>query len=209
MQPKDAIIKLTEIAPILDKVSFKDVLELTSPYKLHPIDLNQEDDKELIDSLVTSCKSLLALATKARRRYEGARINEVSKSIENELVEEIRKTGLNTRILSAQGYPDIELKDTHNRVTYLEIKISGVKEKTGFRTFYYSSGKKITSDARHLLLGLGVVKESGNYWKIEEWTLTDLSKLDVHLKAEFNASNIDLYTAESALAKSRTDSALF
>jgi hypothetical protein len=99
LQPKDAIIKLTEIAPILDKVSFKDVLELTSPYKLYPIDLNQEDDKELIDSLVTSCKSLLALATKARRRYEGARINEVSKSIENELVEEIRKTGLNTRIL--------------------------------------------------------------------------------------------------------------
>ena len=202
MQPKDAIIKLKEIAPVLDKVSFKDVLELTSPYKLHPIDLNQEDDKELIESLVTSCKSLLALATKVRRRYEGARINEVSKSIENELVEEIRKTGLGTRILSAQGYPDIELKDKHHRITYLEVKVSGKKEKTGFRAFYYSSAKKITSDARHLLLGLGLTKESVNYWKIEEWNLTDLSKLDVHLKAEFNASNIDMYTEEATLAKS-------
>jgi hypothetical protein len=53
------------------------------------------------------------------------------------------------------------------------------------------------------------VKESGNYWKIEEWTLIDLSKLNVHLKAEFNASNIDMYTTESALAKSRVDSELF
>jgi hypothetical protein len=52
------------------------------------------------------------------------------------------------------------------------------------------------------------VKESGNYWKIEEWTLIDLSELNVHLKAEFNASNIDMYTTESALAK-RADSALF
>jgi hypothetical protein len=62
--------------------------------------------------------------------------------------------------------------------------------------------EKITSDARHLLLGLRVTKESDNYWKIEEWTLTDLSKLDVQLKAEFNASNIDLYTKEATLAKS-------
>ena len=209
MQPKDAIVKLTEIAPKLDKVSFKDVLEMTSSFKLQPIVLNQEDDKELIDSLVTSCKGLLALATKARRRYEGARINEVSKSIENELVEEIKKTGLNTRILSAQGYPDIELKDKRNRVTYLEVKISSKTKKTGFRAFYYTTAKKITSDARHLLLGLRVTKESGNYWKIEEWTLTDLSKLDVHLKPEFNASNIAIYTAESTLAKSRADSELF
>jgi hypothetical protein len=141
LQPKEAILKLTEITPVLDKVSFKDVLELTSPYKLHPINLSQEVDRELIECLVTSCKSLLALATKTRRRYQGARINEVSKSIENELVEEIRKTGLITRILSAQGYPDIELKDKHNRVTYLEVKISSTKEKTGFRTFYYSNGK--------------------------------------------------------------------
>ena len=209
MQQKDAILKLIEIAPLLDKISFKDVLELTSPYKLHPINLSQEDDKELIEDLIKSCKGLLALATKTRRRYEGARINEVSKSIENELVEEIRKTGLSTKILSAQGYPDIELKDRHNRVTYLEVKISSKKKQTGFRTFYYSNGKKIASDARHLLLGLLVIKESDNYWKIEEWTLTDLSKLNVHLKAEFNASNIAIYTEASTLAKSHADSDLF
>jgi hypothetical protein len=158
LQPKDAILKLIEIAPILDKVSFKEVLELTSPYKLYPINLSQEDDKELIESLIKSCKHFLALSNKTKRGYEGERINEVSKAIENELVEEIRKTGLSTKILSAQGYPDIELTDRHERVTYLEIKISSKTKKTGFRAFYYSTGKKIKSDARHLLLGLGIVK---------------------------------------------------
>jgi hypothetical protein len=59
------------------------------------------------------------------------------------------------------------------------------------------------------MLGWRLVEESDKYWKIEEWTLTDLSKLDVQLKAEFNASNIDLYTKEATLAKSRADSELF
>ncbi|MGA7077048.1 MAG: hypothetical protein WBZ42_11005, partial [Halobacteriota archaeon] len=196
MQPKDAILKLIEITPLLDKVSFRDVLELTSPYKLQPIDPNQQDDKELIETITKSCRDFLALCNKIKRRFQGARINEVSKAIENELVEEIRKTGLSTKILSEQGYPDIELADKHNRVTYLEVKISSKKKKTGFRAFYYSTGKKITSDARHLLLGLLIAEESDKYWKIEGWTLTDLSKLDVHFKAEFNASNIDMYTKE-------------
>jgi hypothetical protein len=199
---KDAILKLIEIAPILDKVSFKEVLELTSPYKICPINLSEEEDKELVETLTQACKHFLALCNKTKRRYEGDRINEVSKAIENELVEEIRKTGFSTKILSAQGYPDIELVDKHNRPSYLEIKITSKTKKTGFRAFYYSTEKKIASDARHLLLGLGIAKAGEKLWKVEEWTLTDLSKLDVHLKAEFNASNIGIYTEEATLAKS-------
>lgn len=204
MQPKEAIAKLVEITPILDRVSFKDVLELTSPCKLLPIDMNQEEDKELINTLKKSCKDFLTLCNKTKRRWEGERINEVSKLIENELVEEIRKTELSTRILTAQGYPDLELIDKQNRISYLEVKITGEDKKTDFRTFYYSTPKKIASDARHLLVGLKVVKTGEKYWKAEEWTLLDLSKLDVHLKAEFNASNINLYTETATLAKSKT-----
>ena len=91
MQPKDAVLKLIKITPILDKVSFKDVLELTSPYQLHTIYLNQQNDKELIETITKSCKDFLALCNKTKRRFQGARINEVSKAIENELVEEIRQ----------------------------------------------------------------------------------------------------------------------
>ena len=49
---QDEIIKLTQIVLTLDKVSFKDVLELTSPCKLYPIVLGQENDKELIEGVV-------------------------------------------------------------------------------------------------------------------------------------------------------------
>lgn len=184
-------------------ISFKDVLETTSGYKLHPVNLQQQEDNELIETLVNSCKNFLALSNKAGRRHTGNRINEVSKKIENELVDEIKKTALGVKILSAQGYPDIELIDTYGRVTYLEVKISSKTERDSFRTFYYSSGKKVKSDARHLLLGLLVTKESDRYWKIEGWTLADLSKLNVSLKPEFNAGNKAIYTKESIIAESR------
>jgi len=51
-------------------------------------------------------------------------------------------------------------------------------------------------------LGLHITEEKDKYWKIEGWTLTDLSKLAVYLKAEFNASNIDIYTEQSVIEKS-------
>ena len=144
----------------------------------------------------------MALCNKAKRRFFGNRINEVSRAIENELVEEIRKTGLKPKILPAMGYPDIELIDQHGRLTYLEVKISSIVKHSRLRSFYYTNGKKIKRDARHLLLGLLIIEEKDKYWKMEEWTLTDLSKLNVHLKAEFNASNIDIYEPKSILAKS-------
>lgn len=132
------------------------------------------------------------------------RINEVSKAIENELVEEIRKTGLQTDILGATGYPNIELKDKYGRGSYLEVKISSKDVASSLRSFYYTSGKKIKSDARHLLLGLHITEERDKYWKIKGWTLTDLSKLAVYLKAEFNASNIDLYPEQSVIDKAES-----
>ena len=199
---KDAIGSLIEATEGLQRVSFKDVVEITAKHALYPIELDQLEDKELIQKLTESCKHFLALCNKTKRRFFGNRINEVSKAIENELVEEIRKTGLQTQILSAAGYPDIELRDTYDRVTYLEVKVSSKSEPSSLRTFYYTSGKKIKSDARHLLLGLHVTEEKDKYWKIEDWTLTDLSNLLVHLKPEFNASNIDIYGEPSIIAKS-------
>ena len=191
-----------EITKKMQGISFKDVIEVTSGYELIPINLQLEEDAELIEKLILSCKNFLMLCKKAKRRFFGNRINEVSRAIENELVEEIRKTGLKPKTLPAMGYPDIELIDQHGRLTYIEVKISSTVKHSSLRSFYYTTGKKIKTDARHLLLGLLITEEKDKYWKIEEWTLTDLSKLTVHLKAEFNASNIDIYEPKSILAKS-------
>jgi hypothetical protein len=69
------------------------------------------------------------------------------------------------------------------------MKTSSVKVKSGFRYFYYTNTGKIKAVARHLLLDISVSQESRGYWKIDDWALSDLSKLNVTLKNEFNASN--------------------
>jgi len=185
----------------MERLPFKDVVKVTSGYELIPINPNDQMDIELIDDLTASCKNFSALCKKAKRRFFGNRINEVSRAIENELVEEIRKTGIKPKILASMGYPDIELTDRHERLTYLEIKVSSLTKYSTLRTFYYSSGRKIENNARHLLLGLLIKEEKDKYWKMEKWTLIDLSKLMVNLKTEFNTNNIEIYKPESIIAE--------
>ena len=83
----------------------------------------------------------------------------------------------------------------------MEVKVSSISKHSHLRSFYYSNGKKIKNDARHLLLGLLITEENDKYWKIEKWTLVDLAKLTVHLKTEFNASNMDIYKPETISSK--------
>ena len=82
------------------------------------------------------------------------------------------------------------------------MKTSSVKEKSGFRYFYYTSGNKIKSNARHLLLNISVSEESSKYWKIDNWVLSDLSQLEVRLKCEFNASKTDIIDEKSKIISS-------
>jgi hypothetical protein len=199
---KDAIRTVMEIAPDLKNVSFRDLVEATSEFKLHPLDPKLYADKELIEDLAASFKHFVAFSNKTGTRFTAKRINDVSRHIEEVLVEQMHKAGLKTKILGESGYPDIELTDKYNRVSYLEVKISSKQELTSFRTFYYTSGKKIKSDARHLLVGLHFSETADKHWKAEEWELIDLSKLLISLKAEFNASNIGIYTEQARIAKS-------
>jgi hypothetical protein len=126
-----------------------------------------------------------------RSRYQGDRINEVGKRIEDALVHEIDKQPLTVKRLPKSGYPDIEISHA-DHTTYLEIKTSAVKGKSGFRYFYYTNVDKIKANARHLLLDVSVTQETARYWMIDKWALRDLSKLNVRLKNEFNASKSDL-----------------
>jgi hypothetical protein len=103
----------------------------------------------------------------------------------------MNKQPLTVKKLPKAGYPDIEISQT-DHITYLEMKTSTVKVKSGFRYFYYTNSGKIKAVARHLLLDISVSQESKGYWKTEDWALSDLSKLNVHLKNEFNTSKSDL-----------------
>jgi len=133
------------------------------------------------------------------------RINEASRFFEDGLRERLNATpGLScgvprTRAGTAQrsGYPDLRIVDSATgAVFYLDPKLVDRNAwKSTLRTFYFapkSKTLKITDDAVHLLLGIEHDGQSGQ-WTFGPWKLVDLSTLDVRLKAEFQASNADLY----------------
>ena len=74
---------------------------------------------------------------------------------------------------------------------------------SSLRTFYFEpkdNTLKITEDATHLLLGIEHDGKDGK-WEFLGYQLVDLSGLKVRLKAEFQASNRELYTEPSVLEK--------
>jgi hypothetical protein len=95
------------------------------------------------------------------------------------------------------GYPDLRIVDVESKtVFYLDPKLVEQNSiESTFRTFYFEPKNetlKITDHAVHLLVG---IEHDGNdaLWTFTGWRLVDLSKLRVRLKAEFQASNNDLY----------------
>ena len=81
----------------------------------------------LIDSLNKIFKAFLKTSTSTRSRYQGDRINEVGRRIEDALVHEMNKEPLTVKKLPKTGYPDIEISQT-DRITYLEMKTLVSKE---------------------------------------------------------------------------------
>ena len=84
-------------------------------------------------------------------------------------------------------------------MAYLDPKLVEAKSlDSTLRTFYYElkhETLKINDDAIHLLCG---IEHDGNEgaWTFTRFHLIDLSKLRVRLKAEFQASNADIYPAK-------------
>lgn len=141
------------------------------------------------------------------------RINEGSRFFEDGLLEGLEKAeGITcgippTREGAAQrsGYPDLRITDeATGDVYYLDPKLMERGSATSsLRTFYFEpkdNTLKITENATHLLLGIEHDGKDGA-WAFLGYQLVDLSGLKVRLKAEFQASNRDLYTEPSVLEK--------
>jgi hypothetical protein len=139
------------------------------------------------------------------------RINEASRFFEEGLLARLNAApGLRcdvppTRAGNRQrsGYPDLRITDVRSgAVFYLDPKLVERGSEAGtLRTFYFEPKDgtlKITDDAVHLLAGIEHDGRDGE-WTFTGWRLVDLSTLKVRLKAEFQASNADLYR-KSALS---------
>lgn len=183
-------------------ISFSDLVKATTNYSVLKLDLtHNDDDKILYDQIVHSANDVIKYGFKTRHRFQGNRINDIGNAIEEVFVQELRKTKFIPELLSKSGYPDMKITDQSGRVTYLESKAISKGWDSTFRSFYYLDGKKITSDARHLLIAWDLVEESPKYWQIKGWRLLDLFNLKVKPKLEFNASNKDLYQNDLVIAE--------
>jgi hypothetical protein len=126
----------------LGKIPFPTVVKRSTGFDVIPIDIHNSSDKMLIDALNKIFKDFLKTSTSTRSRYQGDRINEVGRRVEDALVHEMNKQPLTVKKMPKTGYPDIEIFQT-DCITYLEMKTSAVKVKSSFRYFYYTYTGKL------------------------------------------------------------------
>lgn len=186
---------IDETAEISGTFSFPDLIRATTPYEISKLDpQNNDNDRELYQELTRAAKNFIDYTRRIHQRFEGSRINEVGKRIEEAFVEELKKTRLKPELLTKAGYPDMKIHDPAERITYLESKAISQDWDSTFRSFYYTNGSKIDSNGRHLLIAWHIEQERDNYWKVMGWKICDLYNLDqIDIKLEFNSNNRALY----------------
>lgn len=197
--------------------AFATVAEACSGKKVLPLtgDPAHQRVVSAIESALTDAIAAMNRETSPVRKLR--RINEASRFFEDDIRERVNAMpGLKCELPPTRsgehqraGYPDLRITDEESGlVFYLDPKLveQGSAAST-FRSFYFEPKNetlKITDDAVHLLVGIehdGKTRE----WTFTGWRLADLSTLRVRLKAEFQASNAELYrkTALSLPAPNR------
>lgn len=197
----------------LTDIPFADVLKDATGKKILPVD--PVTDKPWLTQLSTALdRTLAALNDPAQPIHHAARINEASRYIEDQLHAELNKIpGWKCTIPRTtsggeqrSGYPDLRLELPDGSFVFLDPKLFDPDSRSStLRTFYYEPRtltNKIHEDARHLLVGIRHNGKSGRELRLLGWELIDVSKLRVQLKAEFQASNKDIYQNENTVARS-------
>jgi hypothetical protein len=194
-------------------IPFSEVLAATTGKKILPVD--PEADKPWLEKLGAALDRTLAkLNDPAHPMHAAGRINEASRFIEDELLVEcnkvegwscgVPKTTAGTEQRS--GYPDLRLVLEDGSVVYLDPKLFAAPSRnSSLRTFYYepkTTTSKVQDDARHILVGVPHNQAEGGQLRLLGWDLVDISRIRVQLKAEFQASNKDMYRDETIVLQS-------
>lgn len=198
-------------------IPFGDVLAATSGKKILIVD--PVTDAPWLDKLAASLdRTLAALNDPAHSIHSVGRINEASRHIEDQLLKELNSIpGWTCSIPETadgkeqrSGYPDLRLELEDGRVVYLDPKLYARDSRdSSLRTFYYepkTTTAKVHDDAIHLLVGVAHNSAEGGSLRLEKWDLVDISRIRVRLKAEFQASNRDLYNTGGIVRSTPADS---
>lgn len=194
---------------------FPEVVEVASGHRLVPAGPEDPVHASAIEAIASAINATVAELNAADSPVKGLRrINEASAFFEE---------GLRRRLdehadfacafphsaagkVQRSGYPDLRIvHEASGRVIYLDPKLyEEASRDSTLRTFYFTSDPgtiKIGDDAAHWLVGIRHDGADGN-WVFTGWDLVDLARLKVKLKAEFQASNRDLYSASMLLRSS-------
>jgi len=197
----------------LKGIPFSEVLASTTGKKILRVD--PVADKAWLEKLGAALdRTLATLNDPSHPMHSAGRINEASRFIEDELMTECDKvegwicsvpktaSGVEQR----SGYPDIRLVLEDGSVVYLDPKLYAARSRaSSFRTFYYepkTTTSKVHDDARHILVGVPHNEAEGGQLRLLGWHLVDISRIRVQLKAEFQASNKDMYSDETIVLHS-------
>ena len=198
------------------RFSFARVIEASTGKTVRAFDSQEPAAAVILEAIRKASDHALQIHSRESSPLRNlSRINEASRFFEDTLREQIdAHPALFCTIPPASdgreqrtGYPDLRIEHVESgTVTYLDPKLyeEGSRRST-LRSFYYKLGSeasKVTEDAHHLVLGFAHDGLAG-LWSFTGWELLDLSTLEVRLKAEFQASNRNLYDEGSPLASSR------
>ncbi len=199
-------------------VSFPSLIEISTGKQVIPVNPGDPVDREIIDGINDALRIVLNRFNEPDSiTHRESRINEVSSYFETALIEELNRTpefecGLprtEEGNLQRAGYPDLMIRHLESgRIVYLDPKL--VEEgslDSSLRTFYFTpktETSKVLHDANHLLVGIEHDGNTGK-WRYLRWHLVDLFRFKVNLKAEFQASNQDLYRPELIIESGAPD----
>ena len=198
-EQRDLVRQVLTFPKKLGQINFPLVVKESTGFDVIGIDLNETYDKNLISILKAKLDDLRKASKKSGQHFKGNRINDVGSQIETAIVRDLNTSPFIVRQLGSKGYPDIEVI-FDNETIYMELKTSGVIEKSNYRYFYYTTGIKVKKSARHILISILAESPDRGYWAIKSFEINDLSRLKVRLKAEFNASKTDLMDEEARIA---------
>ncbi len=193
-------------------IPFSVIVKSLAERQLIRIDKADTADIELLKKLEKTIQICAAdLKSKPIKR---PRPNEVGNDVEAYVMRALPQAGLTAERPTSQaglgkstGYPDILVRDTENRATYLECKTfkQGSAETT-MRSFYLSPSEsfKVSVDARHLLLAFGmhaspIAGSRDSMYVPKSYKLIDLHDLLCDVKYEFNSDNRRLYAPSMML----------
>jgi len=192
-------------------VPFASLIESSTGNRVLPLNPQDPVDAQILQGIEDAMNVILKEFNESDITHQESRINEVSAHFEEALLREVGRIPELECVLprtaegklQRAGYPDLLIRHVESgRVAYLDPKL--VEEgslKSSLRTFYFTPRRetsKVLHDAHHLLIGIEHDGNTGE-WQYLRWHLVDLTHFEVTLKAEFQASNRDLYTPELIL----------